>query len=187
MNNLAIFSSHNGSGFDAIVNAIEDKELNLNIAFVISNNTNANVLTKAKKHGIKNFIVNDKTTSSVKTTIIDLLKEHNCQYVFLSGYMKKIDSSITNSFSIINSHPSLLPKYGGSGMYGRFVHEAVIENSEQFSGVTVHMVDEEYDSGNIILQETIELSSAETVDSLELRIKALEKTIIVKALQTIFT
>ena len=187
MNNIAVFSSHNGSGFDAIINAIEEKELNLNIAFVISNNTNANVLKKAQKYGIESHIVNDKTCESVETTIYNLLKEHNCEYVFLSGYMKKITPLLTENFSIINSHPSLLPKHGGSGMYGRFVHEAVIEHAEQYSGVSVHMVDAQYDSGDIILQERLELAKDETVESLETRIKELEKTTIVKALKKIFS
>ncbi|MEA1983656.1 MAG: phosphoribosylglycinamide formyltransferase [Campylobacterota bacterium] len=186
MNNIAILSSHNGSGFEAIVNAIQSKELDLNIVFVISNNTNANVLKKADKYGISNYLINDKTADNVDKAIYDLLKEHDCNYVFLSGYMKKITPLLTENFSIINSHPSLLPKYGGLGMYGRFVHEAVIKNSEKTSGVSVHKVDAEYDSGNIILQEQLTLSQNETVDSLELRIKELERITIVKALQKIF-
>lgn len=182
MQNIAIFASHNGSGLSAIQNAILEKKLNLNIALVISNNSNAVVLKKAKKYNLQNYVVNSKTTQNVNETLITLLKQHNCNYIFLSGYMKKIDSALTNNFTIINSHPSLLPKHGGSGMYGRLVHEAVIANQETISGVTIHKVDEEYDSGKIILQKELTLSKNETVDTLESKIKELEGQTIVAAL-----
>ena len=95
--------------------------------------------------------------------------------------MKKISSSLSKNFKILNSHPALLPKYGGAGMYGRFVHEAVIHNKERESGVTIHEVNENYDEGKIILQESIDLDENETVDSLESKVKNLEQKAIVKA------
>ena len=182
MQNIAIFASHNGSGLSAIQNAIIEKKLNLNVALVISNNSTALVLEKAKKYNLQNYVVNSKTTQNVDKTLVTLLKEHKCSYVFLSGYMKKIGSSLTNNFTIINSHPSLLPKHGGSGMYGRFVHESVIANKETVSGVTIHKVDEEYDSGKVILQKELILEKHETVDTLESKIKELEGQTIVEAL-----
>jgi len=187
MQNIAILSSHNGSGFTAIQNAIFEKKLNLKIVLVISNNSNAVVLEKAKKHKIQNFIVNEKTTHNPNKKIIELIKQYQCQYIFLSGYMKKLDSTLTDSFTIINSHPSLLPKYGGKGMYGRFVHEAVIANKEAISGVTIHKVDSEYDSGKILLQKEIVLVKGETIDTLESKIKELEAIVIVEALSNFIT
>ncbi len=183
MKNIAIFASHNGSGFDAILEAIKAKELNLNIALVVSNNTDAPVLTKAKANAIAHYLVNAKTGSNTTTTLHELLLQHNCKYIFLSGYMKKLDAQITQNFSVLNSHPSLLPSYGGNGMYGHRVHEAVIRNKEPMSGVSIHEVNEEYDSGKIILQKSLSLQKDETATSLETKIKALEKVAIVEALR----
>jgi len=182
MQNIAIFSSHNGSGLSAIQNAILEKKLNLKIALVVSNNSDAHVLEKAKKYKLQHYVVNAKTTQNPDEKIVTLLKQHQCHYIFLSGYMKKLSSSLTDNFTIINSHPSLLPKYGGSGMYGRFVHEAVIEAKETLSGVTIHQVNSEYDSGKILLQKEIKLIKDETVDTLESKIKELEAVVIVEAL-----
>ena len=178
---LAILASHNGSGFEALYNASKAKELDIQIAVIISNNTNAEILNKAKLYKIDNFLVNQKLYDDVDTKIEQILQEYQCDYVFLSGYMKKISPSLSKHFKIINSHPALLPKYGGAGMYGRFVHEAVIQNKEKVSGVTIHEVNENYDEGKIILQKSIDLEENETVDSLESKVKNLEQKAIVEA------
>ena len=185
MKNLGILASHNGSGFNAIYKAILEKELNFQITLVISNNTNAVVLQNAQKHNVNNFLVNSKTDKDPDEIIYSLLKEHNCEYIFLSGYMKKLPSKIINEFKVINSHPSLLPKYGGSGMYGTFVHEAVIRNKEKESGVTIHQVSQEYDEGKILLQKKLFLSENENIESLEFKIKELEKVAIIEALKNV--
>jgi len=183
MKKIAILASHNGSGFDAIYAAIAKKELDIEIVVVISNNTNAGALDKAKQRGISNYLVNAKQTTNPDEEIFRLLQKYKVEYLFLSGYMKKIPLQILQNFKVINSHPSLLPKFGGGGMYGRFVHEAVIANKERWSGATLHYVEEIYDSGEIILQKSIKLVKGETVDSLENRIKALESEVIVAGLQ----
>ena len=183
MKRIAILASHNGSGFDAIYNAVASKKLNLEIALIISNNTNATVLQKANARGISNYLINAKQVTHPDEEIFRLLQKYNVEYIFLSGYMKKIPLQILQNFKVINSHPSLLPNYGGAGMYGRYVHEAVIENQESKSGATLHFVEEVYDSGEIILQKDIELAEDETVDSLESRIKTLESEVIVEGLQ----
>ncbi len=183
MKNLAILASHNGSGFDAIYKAIQEKKLLCNITLVISNNTNAKVLKKAEDASLNNYLVNAKHYENPDEKIYELLLQNNIEYIFLSGYMKKLPAKITQNFQVINSHPSLLPQYGGEGMYGRYVHEAVIANKEKVSGVTLHYVDEVYDSGEIILQKEIQLSKDETVDSLEKKIKQLEASTIVEGLQ----
>lgn len=185
MKRLAILASYNGSGFSAIYKAILEKELDIEISLVISNNTNAVVLQKAKECTLNNYLVNSKTDENPDEKIYALLKEHNCKYIFLSGYMKKLSPKITNEFKVINSHPSLLPKYGGSGMYGRFVHEAVINNRESESGVTIHEVNEEYDEGKILLQKRLSISEDEDVETLEARVKELESIAIVEALKNV--
>jgi phosphoribosylglycinamide formyltransferase-1 len=182
MKNIAVFASHNGSGLDAIVSAVNDGILPLKITLVLSNNTNAKVLQKAKIYKLTCKLVNTKTDANPDETIYKLLKENKCDYIFLSGYMKKLSPMLTCNFKIINSHPSLLPKYGGTGMYGRFVHEAVIKNNENTSGVTLHEVNENYDEGKIILQKSLTILPEDTVDTLEEKIKNLEKKAIIEGL-----
>ena len=181
MKKVAILSSHNGSGFETLYKATKLNQLNISFPILISNNTNAPVLQKAQEYRVQTHLINSKTCSDVDETIYKLLLQSECDYVFLSGYMKKISSKITNNFKIINSHPSLLPKYGGPGMYGTRVHEAVIANGEKKSGVTIHEVNENYDEGKILLQKELLLEAGETVYSLEQKIKALEKIAIVEA------
>lgn len=183
MSNIAILASHNGSTFNTVYRAIQKQELDANIALLISNNTNSLALQNAKEYGINNFLINSKTHTNPDEEIYKLLQENDCKYVFLSGYMKKLSPLITNNFIVINSHPSLLPKHGGAGMYGRFVHEAVIKAKESVSGVSIHRVNDVYDDGEIIFQKSISLATDETVDSLELKIKNLELSITVEALK----
>ncbi|WP_343029873.1 MULTISPECIES: phosphoribosylglycinamide formyltransferase [Sulfurimonas] len=181
--NLAVFASHNGSALDVIYTAIEKGELQFNLKLVISNNSDAKVLKKAKNYNIKHTVINAKLFESPDLVIFELLKRENIACVFLAGYMKKLSLLITRNFKVINSHPALLPKFGGNGMYGRFVHEAVIKNKEKVSGVTIHEVNENYDEGKIILQKSLEIHPNETVEKLEERIKELEKSTILEGLQ----
>ena len=185
---IGILASYNGSGFETIKKAIDEKKLDAKIVVVISNNTNAGVLEKAESYDIPNFIINDKRYpgQNIDDKCARLLKDFECDYIFLSGFMKKIESSLLNTFThkIINTHPALLPSiYGGKGMYGRFVHEAIINNGEKKSGVTIHYVNEVYDDGEIILTKELEITLNETVDSLENRIKELEKEAIIEAFE----
>ena len=185
---IGILASYNGSGFETIQKAIIEKKLNTKVVVVITNNTNAGVLEKAEFYNIPYFIINDKRYpgQDIDDKIARLLLEFDCDYIFLSGYMKKIGSKLLSVFpnKIINTHPALLPSiYGGVGMYGRFVHEAVIKNAEKKSGVTIHYIDEVYDEGEIILTKELEIAQNETVDSLENRIKELESIAIIEAFQ----
>ena len=186
MTKIGILASYNGSGFETIQKAINEKILNAKVVVVITNNSNAGVLEKAESYNIPYFVINDKRYpgQDIDDKMARLLKEFGCDYIFLSGFMKKIESKLLNAFpnKIINTHPAILPsQYGGKGMYGRFVHEAIIENKEKKSGVTIHYVNEVYDEGEKILVKELLLDENETVDSLENRIKELEKEAIVEA------
>ncbi|MFW2379243.1 phosphoribosylglycinamide formyltransferase [Aliarcobacter butzleri] len=190
MTKIGILASYNGSGFETIQKAIENKILNAKVVVVITNNTNAGVLEKAESYDIPYFIINDKRYPGldIDDKITRLLLEFGCDYIFLSGYMKKIESKLLKAYpnKIINTHPAILPSiYGGVGMYGRFVHEAVIKNSEKESGVTIHFVNEVYDEGEKILVKKLKLEENETVDTLEEKIKNLEKEAIVEAFKKI--
>lgn len=185
MTKIAVLASYNGSGFKALYEAAKREEIDLEIVLLISNNSDASALQSASKFGIDNFVVNAKMYEDPDKKIEQLLNEYECNYVFLSGYMKKLSSNITKNFKVINSHPSLLPKYGGVGMYGRFVHEAVINNAENESGVTIHEVDENYDEGKIILQRKVTIDINEDAESLEAKVKELEIKTIVEAFKKI--
>ncbi|KLE01165.1 phosphoribosylglycinamide formyltransferase [Aliarcobacter butzleri] len=190
MTKIGILASYNGSGFETIQKAIENKILDAKVVVVITNNTNAGVLEKAESYDIPYFIINDKKYpgQDIDDKITRLLLEFGCDYIFLSGYMKKIESKLLKAYpnKIINTHPAILPSiYGGIGMYGRFVHEAVIKNAEKESGVTIHFVNEVYDEGEKILVKKLKLEENETVDTLEEKIKNLEKEAIIEAFKKI--
>jgi len=184
---IGILSSHNGSGYVTIDEACKAGQLNAEVVVVISNNSNANVISRAQDRDTPTYVINDKLfpNENLDKKITDLLMEYNCDYVFLSGYMKKLETQLINAFEnrIINSHPALLPNYGGKGMYGRFVHEAVINANEKKSGVTIHFVNEEYDKGEFILQNSLTIEEGCSIEELENNIKELESKSIVEAFQ----
>lgn len=183
MKKLAILASHNGSVIEPILKQIEDYQLNCQIKLIITNNSTANVIEKANNNSITCRVINQKLFSNPDQKIIKELQSNNIDLVLLAGYMKKLSSDLVEKFSIINSHPSLLPKYGGVGMYGRFVHKAVIKNNEKSSGVTVHEVNVNYDEGKILLQEELNIEENETPQTLEKKIKSLEATAVIKVLK----
>ena len=186
---IGILSSHNGSGYLTIDEACKKGKINAEVVVVISNNSNANVLNTAKKRGTNTHIINDKLypDENLDMKITELLNNYKCDYIFLSGYMKKIETNLISTFKnkIINSHPALLPKYGGKGMYGRLVHENVIKAKEKESGVTIHFVNEEYDKGEFILQKSLKIEEGCSVDELENNIKELESKSIIEAFKKI--
>ena len=190
MKKIGILASYNGSGFETIQKAIEDGILDANVCVIITNNSTAGVIEKAKKYGIDSFVINSKLfpNENLDLKIAQTLKEYGCDYIFLSGFMKKIEENLLKAFpkKIINTHPAILPSiYGGAGMYGHFVHEAVIKNGEKKSGVTIHYVNENYDEGEKILIKELLLDENETAQTLENKIKELEKIAIVEAFKKV--
>jgi phosphoribosylglycinamide formyltransferase-1 len=187
MKRIGILSSHNGSGFETIQKACEEKKLDAQVVLVISNNSDALVLKKAEDKNIPNFIINSKKypDEDLDKKITQLMIDFKIDYIFLSGYMKKIEKNLISTFEnkIINSHPALLPNFGGKGMFGDNVHKAVLEAKQTVSGCTIHFVNENYDEGEYILQKTLEIKDDETVTSLSNKIKKLESIAIVEAFQ----
>ena len=190
MKKIGILASYNGSGFETIQKAIETGILNAKVEVIITNNSDAGVLEKASKYGIKSFVINKNLfpDENLDLKISQILKEYGCDYIFLSGFMKKIEDNMLKTFAnkIINTHPAILPSiYGGAGMYGHFVHEAVVKNGEKKSGVTIHYVNENYDEGEKILIKELLLDENETAQTLENKIKELEKIAIVEAFKKV--
>ncbi|MCB2207187.1 MAG: phosphoribosylglycinamide formyltransferase [Bacteroidetes bacterium] len=174
MKRIAIFASGNGTNAERIMayfstnNAVE-------IRLVLTNNPNAGVLQRAKKFGVATLIfTREELYKSDK--VVDTLLNKEIDLVVLAGFLWLVPSSILKQFPdrIINIHPALLPKYGGKGMFGHHVHEAVIANKEKQSGITIHYVNEHYDEGNIIFQATCDISNGDTSDSLASKIHKLE-------------
>lgn len=174
---LAFFASHNGSSAKAIVKACDDGILYADPVFLISNNPDSNALKWAVEKKLKAYCLNQKNMGGVDkldAEISDLLRDHNIDLAICSGYMKLIGSKTLAACKILNVHPSLLPKYGGQGMYGRKVHESVKANGDEETGATIHLVDSEYDRGPVVARIKVPVSSEDSVESIENRVKAAE-------------
>ena len=160
------------------------------VCIVISNNSGAGILELARSHGVPAVHLSHKQFADEEhfvAALLDLLAKHEVNLIVLAGYMKHIHERIIMAYRhrIVNIHPALLPKFGGHGMYGHHVHEAVIASGERISGATVHLVDEEYDHGRILLQRTLTLAADETPDSLAARVLQLEHQLYPDALRQI--
>lgn len=176
---LAVFSSHSGSNFQAIINSISKGELNAEIVCLITNNSKAYCVERAKQNGIPYFHISNITHPEQKEyekAILSILNDFKVDLIILAGYMKIVPASVIKSYRnrILNIHPALLPKYGGKGMFGMNVHKAVIESGEKISGATVHLVDEIYDNGKILNQMQVEVLPNDTPESLAERVLEIE-------------
>ena len=149
---IVVFASGNGSSFENICKKLSKFDF-VEISKLYCNDSNAFVIERAKKQNIETFVFQNEDLTN-KRILMDLRKV-NPDLIVLAGFLKKIPTDIINEFKhrIINIHPSLLPKYGGKGMFGAKVHEKVIENNDRESGFTVHYVDQNYDEGDIIFQK----------------------------------
>ncbi|MCB0420311.1 MAG: phosphoribosylglycinamide formyltransferase [Bdellovibrionales bacterium] len=177
---LVIFSSANGSTFEAIVDAVRSGEILAEVVGLIVNRSDAGVIERAKRLKVPFSICEigkDGNRTSQDAQIESQLKQWKPDWAILAGYMNLIGPQ-TLSFlagKILNVHPSLLPKFGGKGMYGSRVHQAVIEHKEAESGITVHIVTPKYDEGPIVAQKRVPISPEMSWQQLEEKIKALEK------------
>ncbi len=177
---LAVLASGNGTTLQAIIDAINKKELDATIEIVISNNRDAYALTRAEKANIKTYVIKDLHNEE---ELYQELKNSNIDLIILAGYLKLIPHKIIRDFLIINTHPALLPKYGGKGMYGMNVHRAIVENHEKETGVTLHFVNEEYDKGQIIAQTKVKVYKKDTPDDVSSRVQKAEKIQLVNVLK----
>lgn len=186
---IAVFASGRGSNFKAILDAIEGGTIpNAEIVAVISNNSDAGALATAREHGIPALHLSSKQFGSVeefRSALLAALASHGANFVVLAGYMKKLDGGIVRKYRnrIVNIHPALLPAFGGPGMYGMHVHEAVIASGAKFSGATVHIVDEEYDRGPVVLQQQVALADGETPATLAAKVLAVEHELYPRAIR----
>jgi formyltetrahydrofolate-dependent phosphoribosylglycinamide formyltransferase len=174
--NVAIFASGAGSNAQKIIDHFKDHK-HIKIALIVCNKPGAGVLDIANREQIPALII-DKEKFFRGNGYVDKLKQQGIDFIVLAGFLWKIPVSIIQAYPqrIINIHPALLPNYGGKGMYGRFVHEAVIAAKDSESGISIHFVDELYDHGQLIFQARCTIEPGDTPDMLAQKIHALEHT-----------
>ena len=181
---IAIFASGSGTNAENLIrhfNSQPESSAKARVELVVCNKENAYVLTRAEKLKVLSIVMKKSqlclTENNVHPDIVELLKENKIDVILLAGYLLQIPKELIDLYPnrIINIHPALLPKFGGKGMYGERVHKAVLENKEQYSGITIHLVDEEMDHGKILFQSSFILSPDETLESLEEKIHIREQ------------
>jgi phosphoribosylglycinamide formyltransferase-1 len=189
---LAFLASHNGTNARAIVAAGRKGELRTNPVLLISNNGDSPALAWARENKIGAQHISAKTEGSdaeADAAIAAALSMAGADLVILAGYMRKLGPETLGVFKnrILNVHPALLPKFGGTGMYGRKVHEVVLASGDTESGVTIHVVDEVYDHGKIVAQDKVPVQAGDTPETLAARVQAREQTLYVEVLKKIFS
>ncbi len=184
---IGILASHAGTTAQAVFDACERGEISGAIGVVISNNEDSQVLERARTCGIPAVYLSRHThpdPANLDEAIARTLELHAVDVVLLAGYLRKVGSTTLGAFAgrIINTHPALLPRHGGQGMYGTAVHEAVLASGDRESGATVHIVTPEYDSGPILAQRVVAVEPGDDVASLQDRVQSVERALVVEAL-----
>ena len=181
---LGFLASHEAGNLKAVLNKIQNKELDACVKVIISNNKNSAVLSFGKKRNIPNFYLNENNTENLDKAILETLKNHGVSLVVLANYFKKIGKETIKAYpnKILNLHPSLLPKYGGKRMYGINIHKAVINSNDTESGVTILLATEEYDQGRILAQQQAPRYKKDTIETLAKRISKIEHILLSQTL-----
>ena len=171
---IVIFASGSGTNTQNLIQYFQQSEF-AEVVLVMSDKKGAKVFDRSKKLNVR-CLHFDKMGLSASGGVLDLLKEARADYIILAGFLLKFPIHILKEFpnSVINLHPALLPKYGGKGMYGHHVHEAVVANQEKETGITIHYVNEHYDEGAIIFQKSVRLSKKDTPATVAEKIHELE-------------
>lgn len=188
--NIAVFASHGGSDLQAIIDGCKNEQINATVVVVISNNKDSVALQRAKNENIPNFHMSAKKFGSeeiLATEILNVLNQYNVDMIFLAGYMRLLHIDILEKYEnrIFNIHPALLPKFGGKGMFGMNVHNAVINAKEKETGVTIHRVNAEYDSGEIVAQTKVAVMENDTPEILAERVLLREHEFLVEVISSI--
>ncbi|MCK5454347.1 MAG: phosphoribosylglycinamide formyltransferase [Calditrichia bacterium] len=192
MKKIGVFASGRGSNFVKIYENIEKGEISAEVCCLITDNASAAAIDFSKTANIPTYVVHPKSFSNSTAfgeELLKILKNNAIEWVVLAGYLKKIPENVVKEYSnrIINIHPALLPSFGGKGMYGMNVHEAVFNSGAKISGVTIHLVNEIYDSGPIVMQESVNIESCRKPEEISKRVLQVEHTLYSKALQKLLT
>lgn len=182
MKNIVVFASGSGSNFQSIIDATLTGKINARIVGLISNKHGIKALERARINTIPTFVISEKEFDSIETyeeKLIEKILFWETDFIVLAGFLRKIPSSLIQKFDkkILNIHPSLLPKFGGKGFYGLNVHKAVIQAKEEYSGCTIHLVSDEYDTGSILAQAKVPVLKTDTPENLATRVLKMEHTL----------
>lgn len=185
MTNLAIFASGAGSNADKICDYFKTEE-DINVACIVSNKADAGVREIAMKHHVPFQHLSNEAFKS-GDEVLQFCRSHRIDYIILAGFLRKIPDLLIKAYSrrILNIHPALLPKYGGKGMYGKFVHQAVKEAGEEETGITIHFVNHEYDKGQIVFQISTELTDTDTPEDIAAKVHELEHRYFPKVIESV--
>lgn len=189
---IAVFLSGGGSNLQALLDASKSNQLDADIVWVLSSNTKAYGLVRAQEAGVATTVFQEKEFQSAEKAsdfLLNELQTRNVDYIALAGYLKLLPNTVVQRYrgKIVNIHPGKLPEYGGKGMYGHHVHEAVITAKEKETAVTVHLVDEIYDHGRVLDTTTVPVQPNDTVETLAARVLVQEHLLYPRALQKLIS
>lgn len=184
---IGVLASHEGTTLQAILDACATQQIAARVVIVISNNSESGALRRARAAGAEALHFSSKThpeVTQLDRAISEALLDHRVDVVMLAGYMKKLGPALLERYRgrILNTHPALLPKHGGQGMYGMRVHEAVLLAGEAESGSSVHLVDAEYDTGSVLAQARVPVEASDTPQTLSARVQQRERRLVVSVL-----
>ncbi len=173
---VAIFASGSGSNAMNLIQHFKGHS-SIEVAFVLTNNSNAGIIKKADDAGVKTIVLSNADVAQ-GDVLINLCNEENISWIVLAGYLRLVPADFIDSYEnrIINLHPALLPKFGGKGMFGQHVHRAVVESGETESGITIHFVNSEFDKGRIIAQFRCSVNKEDTASDVDRKIRVLEQS-----------
>jgi len=183
---IAVFASGGGSNFQSILDAAEDGSIAADVALCVSDRASAGAIDRASDAGIPSSVVDPgDDPDRFAEALLDLLERREISFVALAGYLRKIPPSVVEAYRgrMVNIHPSLLPAFGGRGMYGMHVHRAVVDYGVRWTGATVHLVDEAYDHGPVVLQEPVPVFTGDRPEDVAARVLAVEHRLYPTALQ----
>lgn len=187
MTRLVALASHEGMTLQAILDACSRGSINADVALVVSNNSQCGAMQRAARANIATLHLSGKThpdDDARDEAMLLALREAHADWVLLLGYMKKLGPRTLHAYDghILNTHPALLPKFGGKGFYGRRVHEAVVAAQETQSGATIHLVGTDYDTGPLLAQVRVPVDPQDTPEALEFRVKIAEQALLIDTL-----
>ncbi len=187
MQRLAVLASHEGTTLQAVLDACGDGTLDACVSLVISNNSQSGAIRRAMEVEVNTLHLSNRThrdDDARDAAMLQALNAAKTDWVLLLGYMKKMGPQVLKTYEgrILNTHPALLPKFGGHGFFGHHVHQAVLDAGETESGATIHLVDADYDTGPLLSQVKVPVKDKDTVETLQERVKAAEQKLLVNTL-----
>ena len=190
MTNLAVMASHEGTSLQTVIDHLSLQASQCRLVLVISNNRTSRALARAEKANIQTRHISSLTHGSrslADQAIAETLIDESIDWLLLLGYMKPVTAPLLEALPerVINIHPSLLPKFGGKGFYGRFVHQAVLDSGDTVTGATIHLVSEIYDRGRVISQKEVPVKGKDKIEVLETRVKEAERALLTEFLDTL--